>query len=148
MQRNNLGLLAAFLLGLMSIADAQAPEQILTPHYPWGATGSGQFGQAVGLSGSTLAVGSNEWDPAFTADGRVTVYERSPSGRWQFSQVLTRQPYFSIPSACGGCFGHGIEIVGDSMMVKGDAHVDSCWEFQRVGGIWTPHEQIGATTAP
>lgn len=133
--------LSIFALAAASPAVGQAPNQTLISILP---DGSGLFGQAVELSGSTLAIGSNEWDVLQTGRGRVLVYERSPTGTWEYQQELTRQPHFSPGSACGECFGHGIEIVGDSMMVKGDYHTTNCWEFQRTGGSWSPHEQIGS----
>ncbi|MEZ6016959.1 MAG: hypothetical protein R3F49_17710 [Planctomycetota bacterium] len=133
------------VLGLAPLARGQAPSQIFDPLLP---RTSGEFGRAVGLSGSTLAIASEEWDVAHTHLGRILVYEKGVAGTWEYRQELTRQPHFSPANACVECFGYGIEIVGDSMLVKGSYRTSACWEFQRSAGVWRPHEQIGPNNAP
>lgn len=84
------------VLGLAPLARGQAPSQIFDPLLP---RTSGEFGRAVGLSGSTLAIASEEWDVAHTHLGRILVYEKGVAGTWEYRQ----EPHTSATFFTGQC---------------------------------------------
>ncbi len=106
--------------------------------------GQGQFGTAVAISGSTLAIGAPQTD--INSRGEVDVYVRVGS-IWMFQQKLV--PNGLTPGARAGT---ALALRGDLMAIGAPFHtVNSlnsagrAFVFQRGGGSWS---EVAAISSP
>lgn len=114
-----------------------------------GMAGDG-FGDALALSGATLAVGACLDDMAAGGDaGSVSVFVRI-GGSWTLQVKLT-----PADAAAGDRFGSSVALAGDTLVV-GATHDDasgsvfnsgSVYVFTRTGNVWTQQAKLSAADA-
>ncbi|RYD75512.1 MAG: hypothetical protein EOP84_18180, partial [Verrucomicrobiaceae bacterium] len=108
------------------------------------------FGNALALSGATLAVGACLDDTMAGSDaGSVSVFARS-GGSWTLQVKL-----MPADAAAGDRFGSSLALAGDTLVV-GATHDDasgsvlnsgSVYVFTRAGAVWTQQAKLSAADA-
>jgi len=114
-----------------------------------------EFGNAVALSGDTLAVGATGEDSAATGiggaqddnsatnSGAVYVFARDPAGVW------SQQAY--IKASNTGAFGRSVALDGDTLVVGAsseDSAGGAVYVFTRdAGGVWSQQAYVKASNA-
>ncbi|QQS46537.1 MAG: putative Ig domain-containing protein [Acidobacteriota bacterium] len=104
------------------------------------------FGDAVALSGETLAVGASNDDIGTNNDqGSVYVFTRS-GGAWTFQQKIT-----AFDGAADDSFGLSVALHGDTLAAGAYGHniganenQGAAYVFTRSGGVWTLQQKITA----
>ncbi len=133
----------SFSLGML-IAVAQSPATAIDPQplpvpgvieksaqlVGTSPAGGSLFGQAIALSGDTLAVGSS----SAAADGGVYMFERDVDGNWARTAFLE-----GLPPVQGGVqFGYDVALSGDTLVASywymGGGQAARVYE--RSGGSW------------
>lgn len=114
-----------------------------------GMAGDG-FGDALALSGATLAVGACHDDTTAGSDaGSVSVFVRN-GGNWALQVKLT-----ATDAAAGDRFGSSVALAGDTLVI-GATHDDgsgsvfnsgSVYVFTRTGNVWAQQAKLGAADA-
>jgi uncharacterized protein (TIGR03437 family) len=105
------------------------------------------FGEAVALSGDTLAVGAHAQKiGANAAQGAVYLFTRQ-GGVWRFQQKLTAND-----GAAGAHFGYAVALDGDILAAGaykddpgGSVDQGSAYIFRRNGAVWTQQQKITGT---
>jgi hypothetical protein len=109
------------------------------------------FGNAVVLSGDTLAVGAvderskatgingDQSDNSVPGAGAVYIFQRS-GGEWH------QQAYVKASITPSGGFGYSIALSGDTLVVGAASEVGA-YVFQRSGTTWVQQARIDGTTA-
>jgi hypothetical protein len=96
---------------------------------------------SLDLDGDVLAVGSSS---VFAADGKLTIYERLPSG-WELEQVLPNPVFTYLTN-----FGRVVKLRGDTLVATGDglsaAQVDGAViVYRRTPGGWVVDDAVTAS---
>jgi hypothetical protein len=105
------------------------------------------FGDAVAISGDTVAVGAPFDNAAFGDSGSVYVFIRG-GGLWSQQQHLT-----APDSAAGDNFGGSVTLSGDTLVAGAVGDEDhgigsgSAYVFVRSGGAWTQQAKLTAADA-
>jgi len=104
------------------------------------------FGDAVALSGATLAVGASNDEIGMNQEqGSVYVFTRS-GATWTFQQKIT-----AFDGAAGDSFGRDVALYGATLAVGAYAHnigsnanQGAAYVFTRVGATWSLQQKITA----
>ncbi len=112
------------------------------------ARNGAQFGAALSLSGSRVAVGSFYNDALGTRAGAVYVFDQSEDGRWQqFRETL----YAPAPSPHSH-FGSSLSLSGDRLLIGADndsrraPEAGAAYLFQFDGSDWVHLQQLTPDT--
>jgi uncharacterized repeat protein (TIGR01451 family) len=104
-----------------------------------------EFGQAVSISGETIAVGSHLDDTTVANAGSAYVFVRS-AGTWTEQQKLT-----ASDGAANDLFGEALSLSGDTVVVgaylddtQSGADTGSAYVFVRSGTTWTEQQKLTA----
>ena len=108
--------------------------------FPGVETAVADFGDAVAVSGNTIAVGAPSSDIAAQDSGAVYVYSMDKHGVWQAKATL----FASDPESTKR-FGGGVGIEDDTIVVSAERYPGGAFVYERVGGIWTEAQALVAT---
>ncbi|MCC6989651.1 MAG: hypothetical protein IT181_11670 [Acidobacteria bacterium] len=113
-------------------------QQTLT--CPDSGTACRAYGNAVGVSGTTIAIGNGGAGGTVTIPGAIWIYEWNGSA-WIYTTKLTGPP--------GKEIGFTLAIEGNYLVTNGaiassGAHtIESAYVFERSAGTWTRQELVG-----
>ncbi|HEX4964198.1 MAG TPA: CARDB domain-containing protein [Thermoanaerobaculia bacterium] len=103
-----------------------------------------EFGSAVTVSGSDLAVGARRKDVGGLTDaGAVYVFERAGTA-WNFRTLLT-----AGDAGAGDLFGVSAALSGDQLLVGALFHAGkgAAYLFKRNAGAWVPGDSVNGNPA-
>jgi len=116
-----------------------------------------QFGNALAISGNTLAVGSFTAQSGFlTLPGRVLLFQREDKGTPKLGDDTWRKVQVLEPAAPVNKhrFGNDLDLDGDLLVVGGpwntqpEAPPGLAYVFDRVGGTWTERQVLASPDPP
>lgn len=124
------------------------PEAKLVASLPGGSldgVDSGSFGQAVSLSGDTLAVGALEARTGGFQTGAAYVFTRSGAAWTATAKVLAKLPNGKADATPGDQFGSGVALRGDLLVVGShddEQYAGSAYVYRKSGSAWTPEAHL------
>lgn len=124
------------------------PMQIGTARVPVGSAANDQFGRAMAVSGTTMAVSAYSGDNGATLDaGVIHLYEHNGTD-WVQGARLTAGEH----TRASAYFGYSLDLAGDILVVGAygeTASTGAAYVFVRTNGVWptTPTARLVASDA-